>query len=89
MNQTQSIIVYRNPMEQAFWEGLMNSSAIMPIMFGIVAFFVSFLILNSLLVRVFRASKIRAWHNGYDRATTAALTLAAVIGFGTVCLTWI
>jgi len=24
MNQTQSIIVYRNPLEQAFWEGTMS-----------------------------------------------------------------
>lgn len=29
---TTSIIVYRNPLEQAFWEGLMNSEIIFPIM---------------------------------------------------------
>ena len=27
----QSIIVYRNPLEQAFWEGLMGSPVIIPV----------------------------------------------------------
>lgn len=32
MNQTQSIILYRNPMEQAFWE----SGAIVPLLCSII-----------------------------------------------------
>jgi hypothetical protein len=89
MNQTQSIIVYRNPVEQAFWEGFMNSSAVIPILFGMVAFFVSLIILDKITRMVFRKTKIVPWRSGYDLPANISLALAAVIGIGTVYLTWI
>jgi hypothetical protein len=36
--QTQSIIVYRNPMEQAFWEGTMNFGNLIPMLAGMLVF---------------------------------------------------
>jgi hypothetical protein len=89
MNQTQSIIVYRNPVEQAFWEGLTNSSAVMPVVFGIVAFFVSFLVLNKVFEATLLLFKVKLWSRGYNRATNVTLLVSAMIGIGTVYLTWI
>jgi hypothetical protein len=37
MNQTQSIIVYRNPLEQAFWEGA-TGEAMIPVAGGLFVF---------------------------------------------------
>jgi len=53
MNQTQSIIVYRNPMEQAMWEGLMSSSSLIPIMLGLVAFMVAMLVIARVSERIY------------------------------------
>ena len=39
MNTTQSIIIYRNPLEQAFWE----SGMVFPLMVSLVVFMVVFL----------------------------------------------
>jgi hypothetical protein len=85
MIQTQSIIVYRNPVEQAFWEGLMNSTATWPIMVGIGVFIVSFLIFNALIYRVLwglRSTKIKD-HANY------ALALASVCCVSTIAYLWI
>lgn len=45
----QSIIVYRNPLEAAFWES-MSGGQLFPIMVGIVAFFAVFLLAQKLIV---------------------------------------
>jgi len=50
MNQTQSIIVYRNPLEQAFWE----SGLIVPLFMSLVAFVLSFYVITEVLSRAFK-----------------------------------
>jgi hypothetical protein len=80
MIQTQSIVLYRNPLEHAMWEGLMNSTAIWPIMAGLGVFLVSFLIFNALIYRILwglRSTKIKD-HANY------ALALASVCCVSTI-----
>lgn len=36
MNQTQEVILYRNPMEKAFWDTVMNFDNTFPIMAGCI-----------------------------------------------------
>lgn len=50
MNNTQSIIVYRNPMEQAFWERASGAEAI-PIIASVVIFTAVFILLQKLVDR--------------------------------------
>lgn len=54
MNQTTSIIVYRNPMEQAVWEGLMNFENLLPIFAGVFVFVATFALLNHLADKQYR-----------------------------------
>lgn len=56
----QSIIVYRNPMEAAFWEAA-SGATLFPIAVGIVAFFVVFLIIHVQIVERFFSWRAQAW----------------------------
>ena len=47
----QEVIVYRNPLEAAFWYGVMDGS-FFPIIVAVVVFFAVFLILNALAQKV-------------------------------------
>ena len=60
MNQTQSIIVYRNPLEQQMWENLMNGN-LFPIIAGAVVFFAVFLITNGVLSKFVPGAWRKAW----------------------------
>lgn len=53
MSQTQSVIVYRNPAEAAFWE----SGMAFPLMASLFVFLVVFLLLNTVFERQVRQSK--------------------------------
>lgn len=79
MNSTQSIIVYRNPMEQAFWETVMNGQ-FFPVIAAIIVFFVVLLTAHNLLERFNRP---RAWNspvNGYVSLALGAVA-AVVVGW--------
>ncbi len=54
MNQTQSIIVYRNPLEQAFWEGGLGMENIIPIVAGAIVFIAVFLFIGNLISKILR-----------------------------------
>lgn len=74
---TQSIIVYRNPLEAAMWEGLMDGS-IFPVIVGVIVFFAVFLTVNRFVVE-------RYWGwNSRDVPTYTALAISAVIGIATI-----
>jgi hypothetical protein len=76
----QSIIVYRNPLEAAFWE----SNALVPIMAGVLVFFVLFLSLMKLLDFGCRNYRISRFNPTYKRLTNAALAVATIAGLGTM-----
>jgi hypothetical protein len=54
MNNTQSIIVYRNPVEQAFWE----SGDFVPIFSSIIAATVVFLALHALVQKIVKPREV-------------------------------
>ena len=65
MNQTQSIIVYRNPLEQQFWEG--GGYLIMiPVCGSLLAAALTFGVLTSFAQRLARRIPfaLEAWVNG-------------------------
>lgn len=65
-----SIIVYRNPLEQAFWEGFMSSPLVFPIICGLVGAGVLCWIVSA----IFDALQKRALHNNqYLRVKSNAL----------------
>jgi hypothetical protein len=81
MTQPQSFIVYRNPMEAAFWE-MMSSGEFIPVIAGVLVFFAVFLIANRVLVG--RSSwNTPAWK------TNLALTLGAMAGVFTIWKLWL
>ena len=55
----QSIIVYRNPIEAAFWEGVTNGS-FFPVICGVVVFFAVFLTIHVQVVERFCHNR-QAW----------------------------
>ena len=60
MNQTQSIIVYRTPLEQQMWEALMNGQ-LFPIIVGTIVFFIVFLIANGVMNKFIHGAWRKAW----------------------------
>lgn len=73
----QSIIVYRNPLEAAMWEGIMSGS-FFPVILGVVVFFCAFLAMNQLL------NKGRTYGKFVGRNANIALAVGAVAGFATI-----
>jgi hypothetical protein len=73
----QSIIVYRNPLEAAMWEGIMGGN-FFPVIVGVIVFFAVFLAANRFIVE-------RYWGwNSRDVPTYVALAIGAVIGIATI-----
>ena len=77
-NPTQSIIVYRNPIEQAFWE----SGMITPIIFGVVAIVILVCALHALLDHSFKLAK-KSTHRSklYTYLSNAIIVLSTIGGF--------
>jgi type II secretory pathway component PulF len=80
----QSIIVYRNPLEAAFWES-MSGAAIFPVMMGIVVYFAVFLVLQLQVVERFT----NIFDNARKYATYAAMAVSAVAGVATIYKMWV
>lgn len=74
---TQSIIVYRSPLEQQMWEGLMSGS-FFPIIVGVVVFFIVILSLNRFVIERVRGWRYKSW------PINVALAVSAVAGIAVV-----
>lgn len=74
----QSIIVYRNPMEAAFWD-IMSGGELFPIIVGIIAFFVVFLTVQHQIV-----DRYYSWRTN-GAATKINLAVSAAAG---VVVSW-
>lgn len=77
MNQVESIIVYRNPLEKMVWEGFMGGQ-FFPAIAAVVAFFIVFIITNNLLNRFHRPKAWNSPFNGYMAIGVAAVAAVAV-----------
>ena len=75
---TQSIIVYRNPAEQAFWE----SGLIGPLLCGLLVFFVILMVGEKILLK----SKMSRFSRKYRYAINSIVVLASVAGISTIVL---
>jgi uncharacterized integral membrane protein len=73
----QSIIVYRNPMEAAFWES-MSGGAMFPIMVGIVVFFAVFLTVHVQIVERFFGWRAQAWPSYLNLFASACVGIAVI-----------
>lgn len=79
----QEIIVYRNPAEAAFWNTIMSSNNLFPIIVGVVVFFAVLLVTDSLV----RKSKIRAIYNLSN--SYFPLIVGTICGIFTAWYMWI
>lgn len=66
---TQSIIVYRNPLEQQLWEGIMSGDAF-PFMVGVAVFLITYVLFNKFIVDKF---------NPYSRIASIASYVALAV----------
>lgn len=73
----QEVIVYRNPLEAALWQSL-SGAEFFPVIVGILAFFVSFIIVNAVIGLVFPRISFRKHHY----KSYVALAVAAMCGIG-------
>jgi hypothetical protein len=73
---TQSVIVYRNPLEQQFWE----SGVIFPVVVGGAAF----MIIVALGARLLDLLKWSHLSQKRKYAQNAILSVAAIVGIGTI-----
>lgn len=83
---TEAIIVYRNPLEQRLWEGVMGSpNFILSIMGFAFAMFVSFLVIHWFLEKLMGTNNFRCRKNQYN------VHIAGILSFLIGCLTmwWI
>lgn len=88
MSTTQSIIVYRNPLEQAVWESVMglDLGGLFPIMVGAFAGIATVMIVSSLITR-FNGSFNRNWlgrHGG-----NISLALGGIAWFVVAKMMWL
>lgn len=78
---TQSIIVYRNPAEQAFWE----SGLLVPISGGIaaglIAFAITYRATHAIINRFFKQV---SWNKRNQYATNIAAVVGGFVGFPTM-----
>ena len=82
---TQSIIVYRNPMEQAFWE----SGLLLPLVAGSLAGFISFLLIYASIewiLKQFVAGRNILYNNrkGVQILVRVVGVIATAIGISTM-----
>lgn len=75
---TQSIIVYRNPLEQMLWEGAL------PMFVPILSGALTFLVLVYIGTFVIDRSGLSPFSNRYNTAATTMLILAGAIASGVV-----
>lgn len=80
----QSIIVYRNPVEAAFWE-MMSNGQLFPIMVGILVFFCVFLTLHTYAVERYTSTfgKYR------KHASNLALFASVIVAVYVVYFLWV
>lgn len=81
----QQIIVYRNPLEAAFWNSV-SGGQLFPILVGVVVFFAVFLTLNKLVEVVLH---IPSWGRKAAVATNIELALAAAVACGVAYALWV
>lgn len=74
----QEVIIYRNPLEAQMWHMLQGGSFFIVIC-GILAFFATFLILNTFTERILRLS----WESR-GTASIVNLFIGAVVGIGVI-----
>lgn len=77
MPQTQSIIIYRNPYEQQFWE----SGMIVPLGVSLIVFFVVFLGMSRVLQFVLVNVKVAHNNIGWQRRDKLATYISMAIAF--------
>ena len=82
----QSIIVYRNPLEAAIWEGLMSGSAVWPVMVSIAVFFAVFLAVNKLIVDYWFRNWLNSSYKGSYRQRASLLKVAGNINLAVSAL---
>lgn len=75
---TQSIIVYRNPVEQMMWEGVM-SGTFFPIIVGVVFFFAMFLTIDKFIVKKYFGWRSRGTLTAISLAVSAAAGIALIM----------
>lgn len=73
----QEVIVYRNPIEAAVWSAIMNGS-FMPVIAGVLVFFVVFVGFERVL------NKVRNFGKNVRRNTNISLILGTVCSFITM-----
>ena len=74
MNQTQSVIVYRNPAEQAFWE----SGVIIPLGGSLVVFLIVVMSLMRLV-----ETKTRVFTSARKNSTISVFIIASIMAIAT------
>ena len=79
---TQSIIVYRNPMEQAFWESGMMIPIVGGISAGLLAFAITYKLTDFVLTKFF-SNKV-GWSKRNQYATNIAAIVGGFVGFPTM-----
>lgn len=77
---TQSIIIYRNPMEQMFWE----SNALIPVVASILVFVVVLTALMN-LTTAFIIPELQKRYKGFDFIQLFTITNMAVAAVAAVC----
>ncbi len=80
----QSVIVYRNPLEAAFWEGI-TSGQFFPIIVGIAIFFAVFLTVQIHIVKRF----VGTMNKRTSMWTNVNLFASGVIGILVIRTMWI
>jgi sulfite exporter TauE/SafE len=80
----QQIIVYHSQSEAALDQAIINGQ-FMPVLFGLVTFFVLFLS----LVKVEQVYRRRGNRRSYVNFTNAWLAVSGLVGVLTIYLTWI
>lgn len=83
MSQTQSIIVYRNPVEQAFWEGAMNSPGLVLYIMAmaVISVAVIWLFLGPVQNMIQRKSRIRNKKASTAPTWIASFVVIAIAGY--------
>ena len=76
----QSVIVYRNPMEAAFWEMAMRGEFFV-VMVGVAVFFAVFLTLNHLVSARWGQRGRAAQRRSYAMLAVSAVAAVAVVNY--------
>jgi hypothetical protein len=84
-----SIIVYRNPAEQVFWESLMNGSNTLVIFVALSAFLFAFVATHLLLSRVVLRNAKVSWNAKNGVATWVAFGSASLLSIALATFMWI